>query len=90
MEDTQKAHPQFNYISLRYFNVAGAIGDASTGEAHFPETHLLPNILDAVLGKKDKFAIFGSDYDTKDGTCVRDYIHMEDLCDAHLKAMEFL
>ena len=78
-------------VSLRYFNAAGADSEGEIGESHEPETHLIPNVLRAAL---DPMAapvhIFGNDYDTPDGTCVRDYIHVEDLCDAHLKALEYL
>ena len=76
------------YASLRYFNVAGAV--AGYGEAHEPETHLIPLVLDVALGRRPSIKIFGSDYPTKDGTCVRDYIHVEDLADAHLLALSAL
>lgn len=78
------------YISLRYFNVAGAFSDGSIGESHNPETHLIPLILQVPLGKRKEIYIFGDDYDTKDGTCVRDYIHVEDLINAHILAMKHL
>jgi UDP-glucose 4-epimerase len=78
----------FRYASLRYFNVAGAIPDY--GEAHEPESHLIPLILDVALGRREKIKIFGQDYPTKDGTCIRDYIHVRDLADAHLLAMAAL
>jgi UDP-glucose 4-epimerase len=78
----------FRYASLRYFNVAGAI--EGYGEAHEPESHLIPLILDVALGRRDKIKIFGQDYPTKDGTCVRDYIHVRDLADAHLLALAAL
>src|ERR1700759_2530654 len=78
----------FRYASLRYFNVAGAI--AGYGEAHEPESHLIPLILDVALGRRESIKIFGQDYPTKDGTCVRDYIHVQDLADAHLLALEAL
>ena len=71
--------------SLRYFNVAGAIN--GYGEAHEPESHLIPLILDVALGRREKIKVFGQDYPTKDGTCVRDYIHVRDLADAHLLAL---
>lgn len=77
-------------VALRYFNVAGAIEDGSIGEDHTPETHLVPNVLFAALGKKDKITMFGSDYDTPDGFNVRDYVHPIDLADAHLLALEYL
>lgn len=73
------------YASLRYFNVAGAI--KGYGEAHEPESHLIPLILDVALGRREKIKIFGQNYPTKDGTCVRDYIHVEDLAEAHLLAL---
>ncbi|HAN43939.1 MAG TPA: UDP-glucose 4-epimerase GalE [Ruminococcaceae bacterium] len=78
------------YVSLRYFNVAGAHQTKNIGEAHYPETHLIPLILEAASGRRAALSIYGSDYDTKDGTCVRDYIHVLDLADAHIKAMEYL
>jgi UDP-glucose 4-epimerase len=78
----------FRYASLRYFNVAGAIPDY--GEAHEPESHLIPLILDVALGRREKIKIFGQDYPTKDGTCIRDYIHVRDLADAHLLALAAL
>jgi UDP-glucose 4-epimerase len=75
----------FKYASLRYFNVAGAI--EGYGEAHEPESHLIPLILDVALGRRANIKIFGSDYPTKDGTCVRDYIHVRDLAEAHVLAL---
>ena len=78
----------FRYASLRYFNVAGAV--PGYGESHEPESHLIPLILDVALGRRDKIKIFGTDYPTKDGTCVRDYIHVEDLAHAHLLALHAL
>ncbi|HCM40001.1 MAG: UDP-glucose 4-epimerase GalE [Bdellovibrionales bacterium GWB1_52_6] len=76
------------YAILRYFNVAGANPEGLIGEAHEPESHLIPRILDVACGKVDTIGIFGTDYPTPDGTCIRDYIHVEDLVDAHLLAME--
>lgn len=78
------------YISLRYFNAAGAIDDGSIGEDHHPETHLIPLILQVPLGKRDHITVYGEDYDTPDGTCLRDYIHVMDLADAHVLALEHL
>lgn len=78
------------YASLRYFNAAGARPDGSIGEDHDPETHIIPIVLQVALGQRDKITIFGDDYDTPDGTCVRDYIHIDDLGDAHVKALEML
>ncbi|WP_268912786.1 UDP-glucose 4-epimerase GalE [Lentilactobacillus sp. SPB1-3] len=78
------------FIALRYFNVAGAKADGSIGEDHNPETHLVPIILQVAAGERDKLTIFGDDYDTKDGTNVRDYVHVVDLADAHILALEYL
>lgn len=78
------------YVALRYFNVAGAKADASIGEDHTPETHLVPIILQVALGQRDSLAIYGDDYDTPDGTCIRDYVQVEDLADAHILALEYL
>lgn len=74
--------------SLRYFNACGAAGDGSIGEDHDPETHLIPIILEAASGRRDHVTVFGTDYDTDDGTCIRDYIHVEDLASAHRLAIE--
>ena len=78
------------YCALRYFNVAGARADGTIGEDHRPESHLIPLILQVAQGKRDKLSLFGTDYPTKDGTCVRDYIHVEDLIDAHMLALDYL
>lgn len=78
------------FVALRYFNVAGAKADGSIGEDHHPETHLIPVVLEVAAGQRDELTIFGDDYDTKDGTNVRDYVHVEDLAEAHRLAMEFL
>ncbi len=78
------------YVSLRYFNAAGALETGEIGEDHCPETHLIPLILQVPLGKRDKIYIFGDDYPTEDGTCIRDYIHVMDLATAHYKALEYL
>ncbi len=75
-------------VSLRYFNVAGGLGDGTLGEDHDPETHLIPIVLAAAAGRRDNITIFGDDYPTPDGTCVRDYIHVLDLTDAHVRAIE--
>ena len=77
-------------IALRYFNAAGADPESEIGEDHDPESHLIPLALDAVLGRRDAITVFGTDYDTPDGTGVRDYIHVSDLADAHVKALEAL
>ncbi|MFR4286871.1 MAG: UDP-glucose 4-epimerase GalE [Enterococcus italicus] len=78
------------YVALRYFNVAGAKLDHSIGEDHTTETHLVPLLLQTALGQRESFTIFGEDYPTKDGTCVRDYVHVVDLIQAHLKAYDYL
>ncbi|MCF8022832.1 MAG: UDP-glucose 4-epimerase GalE [Clostridiales bacterium] len=89
LEDYDQAYGM-RYISLRYFNAAGADVEGDTGEDHDPETHLIPIIMQAVLGKRDKIMIYGDDYPTRDGTCLRDYIHVTDLADAHVLALEAL
>lgn len=78
------------FVSLRYFNVAGAKPDGSIGEDHMPETHLLPIVLQVAMGKRDKLQIFGDDYNTPDGTNIRDYVHPLDLADAHILAVDYL
>lgn len=78
------------FVALRYFNVAGALEDGSIGEDHSPETHLIPLILQVPLKKREFITVFGDDYSTPDGTCIRDYIHVIDLADAHIKAVEYL
>lgn len=78
------------YVSLRYFNAAGAHESGTIGEAHNPETHLIPLILQVPLGKREKIFIFGDNYPTKDGTCIRDYIHVMDLASAHYLALQYL
>jgi len=78
------------YVALRYFNAAGADAEGEIGEDHDPETHLIPLVLDVALGKREQINVFGSDYETKDGTAVRDYIHVTDLADAHILALEYL
>jgi len=80
----------FRYISLRYFNAAGADAGAAIGERHCPETHLIPLVLQTALGRRESIAIFGNDYDTPDGTCLRDYVHVTDLAQAHLLALDAL
>ncbi|PWK11254.1 UDP-glucose 4-epimerase GalE [Tumebacillus permanentifrigoris] len=78
------------WIALRYFNAAGAAQDGRIGEAHDPETHLIPLVLQTALGQRNSISVFGQDYDTPDGTAVRDYIHVEDLADAHARALQAL
>ena len=78
------------YVSLRYFNAAGALPDGSIGEDHATETHLIPLILQVPLGKRGHITVFGEDYPTPDGTCLRDYIHVVDLADAHVRALDYL
>lgn len=78
------------YIALRYFNAAGCSADGSIGESHDPETHLIPLVLQAIQGKRPDIKVFGTDYDTPDGTCIRDYIHVEDLAQAHWQAVRKL
>jgi UDP-glucose 4-epimerase len=87
LEDCHKAHG-LKYVSLRYFNAAGADESGKIGESHNPETHLIPLVLDVALGKSPAVKIYGTDYDTPDGTCIRDYIHVNDLCEAHILAVE--
>ena len=89
LEDAAKAHG-LHAVSLRYFNAAGAAEDAKIGEAHQPETHLIPRLLQFALGQDNGVRIYGDDYPTLDGTCVRDFIHVMDLCSAHLKALQYL
>ena len=78
------------FVPLRCFNVAGAKPDGSIGEDHMPETHLLPIVLQVAMGKRDKLQIFGDDYNTPDGTNIRDYVHPLDLADAHILAVDYL
>lgn len=86
---TDKAHG-LKYVSLRYFNACGAHKSGKIGEAHKQETHLIPLILQVPLGQREAIQIFGDDYDTKDGTCIRDYIHVTDLAQAHILAVDYL
>ncbi len=90
LKDVAKAHPDFKYVVLRYFNVAGADADGLLGECHTPETHLIPLAVRAALGLFDDFSLYGDDYDTPDGTCLRDYIHVNDLAQAHILAIDYL
>lgn len=86
----EKAITGLSSVSLRYFNAAGSDPEAEIGEAHDPETHLIPIILDVASGKRRTIKIFGDDYDTSDGTCIRDYVHVSDLADAHVLALKRL
>jgi len=90
LEDLSAASEAFNYVALRYFNVAGAAIDGSLGQATPEATHLIKVASELVTGKRNKMAIFGDDYATHDGTCVRDYIHVEDLAAAHVSAVRYL
>jgi len=81
---------RLRYAAFRYFNACGAGHDCRLGEDHRPESHMIPLIIQAAMGKREDIKIFGTDYDTPDGTCIRDYIHIEDLCRAHLLALEKL
>ncbi len=89
LHDYDVAH-NLKFVALRYFNAAGADPNGEIGESHNPEPHLIPIILNTALGLRDKVFVFGDDYPTEDGTAVRDYIHINDLADAHLKALNFL
>ncbi len=89
LADYQVAN-QLNYATLRYFNAAGADPQARLGERHEPESHLIPLVLQAASGQRESIAIFGQDYPTPDGTCIRDYVHVEDLCAAHELALQRL
>jgi UDP-glucose 4-epimerase len=90
LRDAAAAHAGFDYVALRYFNVAGADPAGRTGQSTAEATHLIKVGCQAALGQRDSLAVFGDDYDTADGTCVRDYIHVTDLADAHLRALEHL
>ena len=97
IKDTVEVTDGLKYIIFRYFNVAGADINYEeneltqrVGECHDPETHLIPLVLKTALDKRDAITIFGDDYDTPDGTCIRDYIHVDDLADAHVQAIEYL
>lgn len=89
LRESADAFP-LTFMALRYFNAAGADPDGEIGECHVPETHAIPLILDAVAGTGDEFTIFGNDYPTADGTCIRDYVHVSDLADAHVAALRAL
>lgn len=89
LADFDVAH-QFKSVCFRYFNAAGADPEGQLGEDHEPETHLIPLVLQAALGKRDSISVFGTDYPTPDGTCIRDYIHVTDLASAHVLGVEYL
>ena len=89
LADFHRAHG-LRSVALRYFNAAGADPDGETGEHHDPETHLIPLLLDAALGRRPEVTVFGDDYPTDDGTCIRDYVHVTDLADAHVRALDWL
>jgi UDP-glucose-4-epimerase GalE len=89
LRDFEAAHG-IRHVNLRYFNAAGAHESGDLGEDHRPETHLIPLAIDAAMGRGPALQVFGSDYDTPDGTCVRDYVHVQDLASAHLSALERL
>jgi UDP-glucose 4-epimerase len=89
LEDYSRSYG-LDYTSLRYFNAAGADPDCEIGELHHPETHLIPLVLDVASGRREDVKIFGTDYPTPDGTCIRDYIHVEDLAHAHILALKYL
>lgn len=90
LESCRRAKKAFGFAALRYFNVAGSDRTGLIGEDHRPETHLIPVILEACMGKREKVVVFGTDYPTIDGTCIRDYIHVEDLIDAHVRVLAAL
>lgn len=89
LEDFDTAY-DFRSVRFRYFNAAGADPSGNLGEDHNPETHLIPLVLLTALGKRESISIFGTDYPTPDGTCIRDYIHVSDLADAHVLGLEYL
>jgi UDP-glucose 4-epimerase len=93
MEQALEAYARaygFGYAAFRYFNAAGASPEGDLGEDHDPETHLIPILLQVALGQRPHIAIYGDDYPTPDGTCIRDYIHVDDLSDAHIRALDLL
>ena len=90
LRDVCTANPEFTAVALRYFNACGADASGTIGEAHNPESHLIPLILQVPNGKREAISIYGTDYDTPDGTCIRDYIHVTDLAQAHILAVQYL
>jgi UDP-glucose 4-epimerase len=89
LKDAEAAHG-IRHVALRYFNAAGADSDGELGELHVPETHLIPLVLFAAMGRTPSIKIFGRDYPTPDGTCIRDYVHVSNLADAHVRALDWL
>ena len=89
LADCDRAHG-LRSVALRYFNAAGAHPESLLGERHEPETHLIPLVLQAASGRRAHIGVFGTDYDTPDGTCIRDYIHVTDLADAHVRVLKYL
>lgn len=89
LEDFHTAYG-FNYVALRYFNAAGCSEDGDIGESHKPETHIIPLVLQSMTDSDKQLKVFGNDYDTPDGTCIRDYIHVNDLADAHIRSLKYL
>ncbi|MBN1637055.1 MAG: UDP-glucose 4-epimerase GalE [Deltaproteobacteria bacterium] len=89
LKDFSRAY-DLRFVSLRYFNAAGADPDGTIGEDHLPETHLIPIVLDAAMGRRESITIYGDDWPTRDGTCIRDYIHVNDLIDAHALCLDYL
>ena len=89
LEDYENAYG-LHSVCLRYFNAAGDDPEGEIGEVHNPETHIIPLVLDAAIGKRECIKVFGTDYSTKDGSCIRDYIHVLDLADAHIKALNYM
>lgn len=90
LQDITNSNPSFAAIGFRYFNVAGSAADGSLGEIHNPETHIIPLLLQVAAGKKSHFTLFGTDYETADGTCIRDFLHVDDVCTAHRLAINAL
>jgi UDP-glucose 4-epimerase len=90
LRDWSSTDPEFGSVALRYFNVAGCAADGSLGEDHDPETHLIPILLQVALGQRSHVTLFGNDYPTPDGTCIRDYVHVDDLCEAHMRVLKAL
>jgi len=90
LEDVSRANDQFNYVALRYFNVAGAALDGTIGQSTPAATHLIKVASELAVGKREQVSLFGMDYPTPDGTCIRDYIHIEDLAAAHVSALRYL